>query len=198
MNKILKLALVLFLICAIVAGILGVVDLVTRDRIKEYQTNKTNRARAAVLEVKVPEGEEMYIDIPQQELKDKNLSTTVTANGQDVEILSAAQAADGSGYVVETKFSGAQGSIVMIVGVSNELTCTGISITQHSETPGLGAVAAGDTQKGRDFRASFEGVDGSVQLKDIDAMSGATITSKGVTAATAAAIQFVEAMVAAK
>ena len=195
MNKILKLALVLFLICAIVAGILGVVDLVTRDRIKEYQTNKTNRARAAVLEVKVPEGEEQYVDI---DLKALNIPTTVTANGQDVEILSVAQAADGSGYVVETKFSGAQGSIVMIVGVSNELTCTGISITQHSETPGLGAVAAGDTQKGRDFRASFEGVDGSVQLKDIDAMSGATITSKGVTAATAAAIQFVEAMVAAK
>ena len=195
MNKILKLALVLFLICAIVAGILGVVDLITRDRIKEYQTNKTNRARAAVLEVKVPEGEEQYVDI---DLKALNIPTTVTANGQDVEILSAAQAADGSGYVVETKFSGAQGSIVMIVGVSNELTCTGISITQHSETPGLGAVAAGDTQKGRDFRASFEGVDGSVQLKDIDAMSGATITSKGVTAATAAAIQFVEAMVAAK
>ena len=195
MNKILKLALVLFLICAIVAGILGVVDLVTRDRIKEYQTNKTNRARAAVLEVKVPEGEEQYVDI---DLKALNIPTTVTANGQDVEILSAAQAADGSGYVVETKFSGAQGSIVMIVGVSNDFTCTGISITQHSETPGLGAVAAGDTQKGRDFRASFEGVDGSVQLKDIDAMSGATITSKGVTAATAAAIQFVEAMLAAK
>ena len=195
MNKILKLALVLFLICAIVAGILGVVDLVTRDRIKEYQTNKTNRARAAVLEVKVPEGEEQYVDI---DLKALNIPTTVTANGQDVEILSAAQAADASGYVVETKFSGAQGSIVMIVGVSNDFPCTGISITQHSETPGLGAVAAGDTQKGRDFRASFEGVDGSVQLKDIDAMSGATITSKGVTAATAAAIQFVEAMVAAK
>ena len=195
MNKILKLALVLFLICAIVAGILGVVDLVTRDRIKEYQTNKTNRARAAVLEVKVPEGEEQYVDI---DLKALNIPTTVTANGQDVEILSVAQAADASGYVVETKFSGAQGSIVMIVGVSNDFTCTGISITQHSETPGLGAVAAGDTQKGRDFRASFEGVDGSVQLKDIDAMSGATITSKGVTAATAAAIQFVEAMVAAK
>lgn len=195
MNKILKLALVLFLICAIVAGILGVVDLVTRDRIKEYQTNKTNRARAAVLEVKVPEGEEQYVDI---DLKALGIPTTVTANGQDVEILSAAQAADASGYVVETKFSGAQGSIVMIVGVSNDFTCTGISITQHSETPGLGAVAAGDTQKGRDFRASFEGVDGSVQLKDIDAMSGATITSKGVTAATAAAIQFVEAMVAAK
>ena len=195
MNKILKLALVLFLICAIVAGILGVVDLVTRDRIKEYQTNKTNRARAAVLEVKVPEGEEQYVDI---DLKALNIPTTVTANGQDVEILSAAQAADASGYVVETKFSGAQGSIVMIVGVSNDFTCTGISITQHSETPGLGAVAAGDTQKGRDFRASFEGVDGSVQLKDIDAMSGATITSRGVTAATAAAIQFVEAMVAAK
>ena len=195
MNKILKLALVLFLICAIVAGILGVVDLVTRDRIKEYQTNKTNRARAAVLEVKVPEGEEQYVD---SDLKELGIPTTVTANGQDVEILSAAQAADASGYVVETKFSGAQGSIVMIVGVSNDFTCTGISITQHSETPGLGAVAAGDTQKGRDFRASFEGVDGSVQLKDIDAMSGATITSKGVTAATAAAIQFVEAMVAAK
>jgi electron transport complex protein RnfG len=195
MNKILKLALVLFVICAIVAGVLGGVDLITRDRIKAYQTNKTNQARAAVLPVKAAEGEEMYIDI---DLKTLTNPTTVTANGQDVEILSAAQAADGSGYVVEVKFSGAQGNVVMIVGVSNELTCTGISITQHSETPGLGAVAAGDTDKGVRFRDSFIGVDGSVQLKDIDAMSGATITSKGVTAGTAAAIQFVDAMLQAK
>ena len=195
MNKILKLALVLFVICAIVAGILGAVDLITRDRIKAYQTNKTNQARAAVLPVKAAEGEEMYIDI---DLKTLTNPTTVTANGQDVEILSAAQAADGSGYVVEVKFSGAQGNVVMIVGVSNALTCTGISITQHSETPGLGAVAAGDTDKGVRFRDSFIGVDGSVQLKDIDAMSGATITSKGVTAGTAAAIQFVDAMLQAK
>ena len=195
MNKILKLTLVLFLICAIVAGILGAVDLITRDRIQAYQTNRTNRARAAVLPVKAAEGEEMYVDIPLDSL---SIPATVTANGQDVEILSVARAADGSGHVVEVKFSGAQGNVVMIVGVSNELTCTGISITQHSETPGLGAVAASDTDKGARFRDSFIGVDGTVQLKDIDAMSGATITSRGVTAGTAAAIQFVEAMLNAK
>ena len=52
------------------------------------------------------------------------------------------KASNGSGYVVQTTFSGAQGSITMVVGVDNDYKCTGISIISHSETSGLGAIAA--------------------------------------------------------
>ena len=199
MNKILKLTLVLFLICAIVAGILGVIDSITSGPIDAYQTAKSNAAKAAVLPVSVPEGTDPYIEV---DLKALDLQTTVTANGQKVKILSVSEAADGSGYVVETEFSGAQGTITMMVGVGPDLTCKGISITKHSETSGLGANAASTAEVGVNFRAQFEGADKNVQLKkaggEIDALSGATITSRSVTNATAAAILFVEAMLAAK
>ena len=49
MNKILKLTIVLFLVCAIVAGVLGVVNELTKDTIAEQQRIKTERAYAAVL-----------------------------------------------------------------------------------------------------------------------------------------------------
>ena len=195
MKDILKLTLVLFLICAIVAGVLGAVDMVTRGPIQEYQTAKTNEAYAKVMPVDLPEGEEKYSAI---DLKPLGLSTTVDANGQKVKILSVSRANDGSGYVVETEFSGAQGTITMVVGVSDTLKCTGISIIKHSETSGLGANAASTAQVGQDFRAQFVGVTKNVQLKkaggEIDALSGATITSRSVTNATAAAISFVETL----
>ena len=195
MKDILKLAFVLFLICAIVAGVLGAVDLITRDRIQAYQTAKSNAAKAAVMPVDLPEGQELYKDL---DLKELGIDTTVNANGQKIKILSVSEAANGAGWVVETEFSGAQGTLVMMVGVDPELRCTGISITQHSETSGLGANAASTAEVGVNFRAQFKGVDEHVQLKkaggEIDALSGATITSRSVTNATSAAIQFVEAL----
>ena len=198
MKDILKLAFVLFLICAIVAGVLGGVDWITRDRIREYQTAKSNAAKAAVMPVDLPEGEELYKEL---DLKALGLDTTMNVNGQKIKILSVSEAANGAGWVVETEFSGAQGTLVMMVGVSRQLRCTGISITQHSETSGLGANAASTAEVGKTFRAQFIGADENVQLKKaggtIDALSGATITSRSVTNAAAAAIRFVEALQAA-
>ena len=198
MNKILKLTLVLFLICAIVAGVLGLVDLITSGPITAYQTAKSNAAKSAVLPVSVPEGTAPYAEL---DLKALGKPTTLNVNGQKIKILSVSEATDGSGYVVETEFSGAQGTLVMMVGVSPELRCTGISITKHSETSGLGANAASTAEVGVNFRSQFIGVGKDVQLKkaggEIDALSGATITSRSVTNAAAAAIEFVESIQAA-
>ena len=184
MNKILKLTLVLFLICAIVAGVLGVVDLITRGPINTYQTEKTDAARAVVL--KSEGGYEPVLDE----------AYTIVVNGQKVKITDIQKAKNGEGYVVTTEFSGAQGTVTMLVGVNNSLQCTGISIIKHSETSGLGANAASTAQVGQDFRAQFVGVTKNVQLKkaggEIDALSGATITSRSVINATAAAITAVE------
>ena len=49
MKKIIKLALVLFLIAAIVAGVLGVVNELTKDRIAQIAAKKTAEAYAEVL-----------------------------------------------------------------------------------------------------------------------------------------------------
>lgn len=179
MNKILKLTLILFLVCAITAGILGVVNEITYQRIEEQQRIKTERAYAAVLPA---EGyEEVAFD--QDAFPTVDLINRCT---------------DGAGWVVTTTFSGAQGSITMAVGVDPDYKCTGISIIKHSETSGLGANAASSSEKGVNWRAQFVGEDENVAITKmgghIDALAGATITSRSVANATGVAIRAVESL----
>lgn len=179
MNKILKLTVVLLLVCAVVAGVLGVVNEITKDTIRQQNELKTQKAYAAVLESSGYEDVEF----------DKQAYPTVDA---------ISRCTGGEGHVVMSTFSGAQGSITMAIGVDTEGKCSGISIISHSETSGLGAVAASTSQKGIDFRGQFVGEDGSIALKkaggNIDAISGATITSSAVTGAVATAIAAVASL----
>ena len=179
MNKIIKLTLILFMVCAIVAGVLGVIYVMTADTIKLRQEEKTAKAYASVLEA------EKYEPV---EFDHEAFPKIDSINKAD----------NGAGYVVVTTFSGAQGSIQLAVGVNNEHKCTGISVISHSETSGLGANAASTAEVGVNFRAQYIGVDSSVALKnaggEIDALTGATITSRTVTAATANAIAAVESL----
>ena len=101
MKKILKLTLILFLVSAIVAGVLGVVNEVTKDRIDEQKQIKTAKAYAAVL--------------PSEGYEELKLDLSAYSN-----IDSISKATGGEGYVVKTSFSGAQGNITMVVGVDND------------------------------------------------------------------------------
>ena len=162
MNKIVKLTLILFLVCAIVAGILGGINELTKGPIAEQKAIKTAKAYAAVL---ASDGYE-----PVDSAK----------YSEDPTIDAVEKASNGSGYVVQTTFSGAQGSITMVVGVDNDYKCTGISIISHSETSGLGANASKES-----FRSQFVGKSGELAVSkdggEIDALTGATITSRAVT-----------------
>lgn len=179
MNKIVKLTIVLFLVCAVVAGVLGVVYVLTEDAIEQSNRAKSEKAYAAVMAADSYEAVEFDHDAFPK-------------------INSINKASSGEGYVVVTTFSGAQGLIKLAVGVNNDYKCTGISIISHSETSGLGANAASSAEVGVNFRAQFVGVDDSVSLSksggEIDALTGATITSRTVTAATANAIAAVESL----
>ena len=63
------------------------------------------------------------------------------------------------------------------------------------QTAGLGAVAADKTAKGEAFREQFAGLSGEIAVGDqIDAISGATITSKAVTQGVNAALALVATM----
>ena len=82
-----------------------------------------------------------------------------------------------------------------MVGVDNDGKVLGISVISHTETAGLGAVAAAATSAGESFRGQFVGVSGEVSVaKDggqIDAITGATITSRAVCAGVQSALDFV-------
>ena len=178
MQKILKLTVILFIVCAIVAGVLGVINELTKDRIAEQNRLKTEKAYAAVLVA------DSY------EAVDFDAAAFPTVDS----ISKAGEA----GHVVETTFSGAQGSITMAVGVDTELKITGISIIKHAETAGLGAVAAATTSAGETFRGNFVGKSGIVSVTkdggEIDSITGATITSRAVCAGVNAALDCVAGM----
>ena len=103
-----------------------------------------------------------------------------------------------AGYAVKVNPSGFNGTVSMMVGVDNNGSVLGISIISQTETAGLGAVSAADTSAGEAFRGQFAGMSGSVSVsKDggqVDAITGATITSRAVCTGVNAALACVANM----
>ena len=83
------------------------------------------------------------------------------------------------GYVFQTEAKGYGGAVKVMTGISADGQITGVVILEHSETPGLGANAekASFTDQ---FKAPSDG--------EIEAMTGASITSRAVTNAVNEAI----------
>ena len=93
-----------------------------------------------------------------------------------------------NGYVIQTCEYGYAGNITMLVGVSNEGTVTGLVVRDLSETYGLGANALTDTE----FLSQYLETSGDAQIDtNIDALTGATVSSKAVTRAVNSAVAFV-------
>ena len=170
-SQILKLALVLLAVAAVIAFVLGAVNEITKGPIEQYLNGKRDAAYAMVMPGDGNTYEEIdagsYANDPSNSIT--KLCTAKDASGNDI------------GYVAETTFSGAQGMITMVIGLDQDLTCTGIGITEHSETSGLGAKAADPTDP---FPQSMVGLtDGAKLSKDggsVSAISGATLTSRAV------------------
>ena len=172
---VLRLTVTLLLITAVVAVILAGVNSVTAPRIAQLNARKTQEAVEAVL----PGGgvEVAFTD-----------STGLVATVYQGE----------AGYAVKVNPSGFNGTVSMMVGVDNSGSVLGISIISQTETAGLGAVSAADTSAGEAFRGQFAGMSGSVSVsKDggqVDAITGATITSRAVCTSVNAALACVANM----
>ena len=173
---VLRLAGTLLLITAIVAAALAGVNMVTAPIIAELNAAKTQAAINAVL----PGGgdEVAFLD-------DTGLVTKVYKSE--------------SGYAVQVTPAGFDGAIDMMVGIDNDGKIIGISIISHTETAGLGAVAAAKTSAGEAFRGQFVGQSGSVGTAKrgtgtLDAITGATITSEAVCTGVNAALDCIAKM----
>ena len=159
-SYILRLTAILLAITAITAALLGLVNQITADKIAAITKEKTDAAMSAVLAA------ETY--------------TEITDFTDETGMVDTMYQADDLGYVLQVTCSGSQGAITMMVGVDMAGAVTGISIINHSETPGLGDVYAKDSAKGVAFRDSFVGLTGPLAAADVDFMSGATVTANGV------------------
>lgn len=92
------------------------------------------------------------------------------------------------GYVLETVAYGYAGDITLLVGVSKEGTVTGLVVRELSETYGLGANALTDTE----FLSQYLGTSADAEIgTNVDALTGATVSSKAVTKAVNAAVGYV-------
>jgi electron transport complex protein RnfG len=80
----------------------------------------------------------------------------------------------------------------MAVGVDGAGQVTGVQIISHTETSGLGANAAANSAAGQSFRDQFLGATGQLAVTQdggtIDALTGATMTSRAVTQGVNAAL----------
>lgn len=171
---ILRLAVTLLLITGFVAAALAGVNAITEDRIAEINEKKTQDAIQEVLEG----GGTLLEEFP-----------------DDTGLVKAVYKGE-NGYAVQVAPVGFDGEIDMMVGIGNDGTVTKIAIISHTETAGLGAVAAADNSKGEAFRGEFAGLSGELSVDkdggEIQAITGATITSRAVTKGVNAALACVE------
>lgn len=168
---VLRLTLTLLLICGVVAAVLAGVNAITKDKIASIKEQKILDSLAAVL--------------PGVEgLEEMELSG-------DTGIISQVYAS-GSSYAVTVQPNGFNGPVMLMVGITDGQVA-GICVISHTETPGLGAIAAAENAKGEAFRGQFAGLSGDLTVgENVDAITGATITSKAVTEGVNAALEFVE------
>ena len=103
------------------------------------------------------------------------------------------------GYVAKVAASGSQGTITMMVGIDANGAITGISVVSHSETSGIGTkvVENKPNAAGTPVLDQFVGMSGAGTLavgSNITAISGATVSTKGITMGANAALAAVEAL----
>ena len=179
---IIKLTVTLFVTCVIVAGLLGLVNSVTEGPIAEKNKTKT----AAAIQEVLPEMEGSPAVV---ELTDE---MTAAASGAGATITEAYEAQAGGsviGYALKIVASGSQGNIEMMVGVDAEGTVTGVSIVKNSETSGIGSKVMNNENGVLDQFIGKSAADGTLSVgKNVDAISGATVSSRGVTTGVNAAL----------
>lgn len=194
-NESIKDTIILTLITLIAGLLLGVVYEITKEPIAAEQKRAKEEAYKKV-----------FVDADSFEVVDLEVAKVeadLAANGFDVTINEAMKVFDKSGnatgYVLTvTDHEGYGGDIQFAMGVKSDGTVNGISFLSISETAGLGMKAAEE-----DFMKQFAGKNvesfkytknGASVDGEIDAISGATITTNAVVNGVNAGIYYISTL----
>ena len=173
-------ALILFLIVFAAVAILAWCNSATYDKIQQINAENAAKARQCVLP------------------KAKQFEEVSDFKGEGI-VKNVFEGKDGDkkvGYCVSVTPSGYGGEMEIMVGVDDDLKIAGIEIVSSSETAGLGKNASKES-----FKSQFVGLTKEITVKknapdknnnEIQALSGATITSIAVSSGANAAIDAVK------
>ena len=181
---IIKLTVTLFVTCVVVAALLGLVDNVTREKIAAINWENTVAAMKAV--VADPDATTFSDALENTEA----MSAAALAGGGTLDSVYEVQVGGASaGYAIKVVASGSQGNIEMMVGVDGEGAVTGVSIVDNAETAGIGSKVMENQNGVLDQFIGRSAADGTLAVgTNVDAITGATVSSKGVTAGVNAAL----------
>lgn len=194
-------ALILTAFTLVLGLILGAVHSITKPRIDVANQKALEEAYRAVFadadSFNTLTDKENNKDEAEKMLSDANKMLADAGYRDKIDDVEEAVSADGSviGYVITvTAKDGSQGSITFSVGIRNDGTVNGYSITDIAETPGLGLKA-----KNEEFYKQFENklVDSFTVVNqtpsadnEIEAITASTITSKAMANGCNAAIYY--------
>lgn len=174
-------AVALFIICFISTLLLGGTNLLTKDKIALVAAEKAENARKSVC------AEAVTFTENQVEVNGQTYTVYTGLDGENKVV----------GYTVSALDKSYGGAIEVMTGFDTELKITGVEILTIDDTPGLGMNAKKDS-----FRDQFKGKTGELtasksptQDNEIQAMTGATITSKAVTRCVSAAYKAVQTQI---
>lgn len=180
MRDTITLGLKLAFITAISALVLGFTNQITAPKILEAEIKTNQEARLAVL----PNAENFE-------------SVDVIDNENIIEVYVGKSGDSISGYTIKSKSNGFGGKLEILTGISSDGKITGMKVLKHTETPGLGANAEKDS-----FQSKFVGKNSTdkVQINklepqkdsEVQAITGATITSKAVALAVNESLNYFE------
>ena len=181
---IIKLTVTLFVTCVIVAGLLGLVNKVTEPNITAANKAKTEAAMQQV--VADPEGSTFSDAL---EITGDMTAAAASAGASVTEAYEVQSGGAPAGYALKVVASGSQDNIEMMVGVDAEGTVTVVSIVKNSETSGIGSKVMNNENGVLDQFIGKSAADGTLSVgKNVDAISGATVSSRGVTTGVNAAL----------
>ena len=187
MKNIIVITLKLLIITIIAGVILGVVNGVTREPIAEQTLKEATAARQAVF----PEAvsfQQMDIDIPEEFAIIKEVYEALDADGNSIGITAA----------VVTK--GYSSGLNLSIGIGADGFVKGVNLGSNNESPGFGSRAPEELlpqfDTGKTYEQPFQVVKNPVEdNNEIQAISGATITSKGIINAVNTVVEFYKQMV---
>ena len=143
-------------------------------------------ASFALQGVAAQKAQEEHLWLMQTLLPGSTSFTVEPYSGEDAAIRSVHKA--DNGFVIETVTYGYADEITMYIGVNNDGKVTGLVVWDLSETYGLGREALTD----HEFLAQFLRTEGDAEVgTHVDAISGATVTSKAVARSVNSAVGFV-------
>ena len=173
MREMLSMIVVLTVLTAVSGGLLAAVEKTTKPQIEE-QVLKFQKAPAI---------KEIFTDATNDPIKER---FDVTVDDTTLQVFPSILGNGEKAVAFEAKGTGFGGPVGLMVGINLQTDkIIAVRVTTHSETPGIGSRAKEDLS----FVSQFTGMPMSANfgLKkgggSIDAMSGATVTSGGVSQA---------------